>query len=110
MNSKDKLIQDLKNEPYVKRLNEIELIIDQNEEIKELLNKKKDISKKIVLARKLGLKNTVQSYQIEYNEIDEKIANYPLVEEYMDLLDMANNDLELMVNYIEEKINHKLKV
>ena len=35
-------------------------------------------------------------------------ANYPLVCEYMDLLDEAHNDLEIMISYLQNKINEKL--
>lgn len=105
MNSKEKLLSDLKNQETVKRIKEIETYIDSNADIKALLAEKKRVSKEIVLAKKLGLKNTVKTYENEYNTIDLKIKTYPLVEEYMDLLESTHNDLEIMINYLESNIN-----
>ena len=109
MKSKEKLIGDVKNQPVSIRIAQIEQTIDNSEKLKSLLEQKKLISKEIVLARKLGLENTVLDYQRQYREIDDEIKKYPLIEEYMDLLDIAHNDLELMVNYLEQKINQHIK-
>lgn len=45
MNNKEKLLTDIKNDESVKRCHELERMIDENKEIKSLLNKKKHISK-----------------------------------------------------------------
>ena len=55
MNNKEKLLTDIKNDESVKRCHELERMIDENKEIKSLLNKKKHISKEMVAARILVL-------------------------------------------------------
>lgn len=109
MKTKDKLIDDVKNLDYVKRIKEIESYIDNNAELKKMLNEKKKISKEIVMAKQLGLVNTLASYEAEYKALDSKIAEYPLIEEYMDLLEEGHNDLSIMIEYIENKINSKIE-
>ncbi len=108
MNSLDKLISDIKNDEKIKRLKELEEYIDSNKEIKNLLNQKKHISKEMVLARKLNLENTYNEYKKEYDMIDLKISQSIFVEEYMDLLNDAHNDLEIMTAYLEKNINKHL--
>ena len=108
VNSLDKLIADIKDDPKIKRLKELEEYIDKDKDITSLLNKKKHISKEMVLARKLNLLNTYDEYKKEYDQIDDKIGNSLFVEEYMDLLNDAHNDLEIMIDYLEKNINKNL--
>ena len=70
MNNKEKLLTDIKNDESVKRCHELERMIDENKEIKSLLNKKKHISKEMVAARHIGLTNTYNDYKRQYDEID----------------------------------------
>lgn len=108
MNSKEKLVSDISSDESVKRIKALEVIIDKDENIKKLLNEKKLVSKQMVAAKQLELFNTYNEYLKRYNEIDEEIANYPFVLEYMELLEEKHNDLEIMINYIEKKINDEL--
>ena len=108
VNSLDRLIADIKEEPKIKRLKELEEYIDKDKDITSLLNMKKHISKEMVLARKLNLLNTYDEYKKEYDQIDDKIGNSLFVEEYMDLLNDAHNDLEIMTAYLEKNINKHL--
>ena len=109
MNNKEKLLSDIKNDKSVKRCHELERMIDENKEIKSLLNKKKYISKEMLAARHIGLINTYNDYKRQYDEIDKEIAKYPLVNEYLELLDYLYNDLEIMTDYITSKINKELE-
>lgn len=109
MNNKEKLLTDIKNDDSVKRCHELERMIDENKEIKSLLNKKKHISKEMVAARHIGLTNTYNDYKRQYDEIDKEIAKYPFVNEYLELLDYLYNDLEIMTDYITSKINKELE-
>lgn len=108
MSNLDKLINDIKNDERIKRIKELEAFIDNNEDLKQLLERKKTISKEMVLCKHLGLDNAYLDYQKQYKEIDDMFANYPLVCEYMDLLQDAHNDLDIMVAYLQNKINAKL--
>lgn len=109
MNSRKQLLKDIKNQDYIKRLNRLETIIDEDKEIKELIEQKQHISKEIMAAKQLGLLNTIAFYEQEYKKVDEAISNKPLVSEYMDLLEMAHNDLEFIISTIEKEINNRLK-
>lgn len=75
MNNKEKLLSDIKNDESVKRCHELERMIDENKEIKSLLNKKKHISKEMVAARHIGLTNTYNDYKRQYDELIKKLLN-----------------------------------
>lgn len=109
MKSKEKLLKDLKDSLIVKRCHELEKMIDNNKDILELLQQKKHISKEMVAASHMGLTNTYCEYKKEYDLIDEKIGEYPLVCEYLEILDDLHNDLEIIIDYISSHINEKLE-
>lgn len=108
MKSKEKLLNDISSLDIVKRSKELEIFIDNNQRLNNLLNERKNISKQMVHARHLNLDNTYNEYKNKYEIISNEISNYPLVEEYLDILDTLHNDLKIMTTYIENKINSQL--
>lgn len=99
----------LKEDERVIKIKSLEKIIDSSPELYKLLERKKEVSKQMVMCRHIGLDNAYLEYKKEFEEIDVLIASYPNVEEYMDLLDEVYNDLQIMVSYIEDKINRKIE-
>ncbi len=108
MKSKEKLLNDLSSLDIVKRSKELETLIDDNQELNNLLNERKNIAKEMTLASHLNLNNTYNDYKKKYDLINDEISNFPLVGEYLDILDILHNDLEIMTGYIENKINSEL--
>ena len=108
MKTKQKVLDILNSDAKIKRIQELETFIDNSPVLKELLERKKEVSKQMVACKHIGLYNAYNEYKKEYDDIDIQIANYPNVEEYMELLDEAYNDYEIIVKYIENKVNDKL--
>lgn len=108
MKSKEKLLNDISSLDIVKRSKELETLIDDNQELNNLLNERKNIAKEMTLTLHLNLNNTYNDYKKKYDLINDEISNYPLVEEYLDILDILHNDLKIMTGYIENKINSEL--
>ena len=109
MNSLEKLFDILDKDPYLKRLHELEEVLDKNKDIKDLIASKQEVSKQLMNAKVLGLTNTVADYKKAYDEINQKLIDYPFVEEYLELLDYYNDLLKDMISYLEHRINRGLK-
>ena len=104
MNSLRELIQLLESDPEIIRFKELEKVIDQDENIKQeyhqLLNLQKDMVQK-------QFKKSPKYDQAKkiYDQAFNKILTYPIMEEYLDLLEQINSDLNLIQTIIEEEIN-----
>ena len=93
----------------VKRIQSLENIIDNNQELKDKLKSLKELQKKMVNAKEFNQFNQYKSYKEEYDVLYEEVLDFPFVEEYLDLLEEANNKLLDICFIIENKINKELK-
>lgn len=105
---KDKLISEINELPCIKRLHELESIIDKNTVISEKFNHMKDVQKKLVNSKHYGKENAYIEYSKELELIKEEISNIPFVEEYLDLLDEAYNMLINISKIMTEEINKNI--
>lgn len=101
--SRTKIIIDYFNSlPEVKRIHELEPFIDNNIEIRKLFSNIKILQKQMVNSKEY---NQINQYEIqlnEYNKLKEDLINYPFVEEYLDALDVAYNELSMFINGVED--------
>ncbi len=104
MNSKDKIIDYISNLPEIIRLHELESFFDKNEEIKNKLNELNTIKKKMVNSKEFNQINQYKIYKNDYDNLLNEINEYPFMEEYLELLEFANN----LLNEIKDKIEFKL--
>jgi len=104
MSSIDKIKQEILNHPKVIRYQKLENIINNNEEIKELLERSKAIQKEIVHAEALNKSNQLNVLEAKYDEIMKKLTNKPLLMEYLDLQKEINDFLQI----VKDKINDTL--
>lgn len=104
----DNLFRVLDKDPYLKRLWRLESAMDKNQDIVNLINKKKEISKNMINSKVIGLTNNYNELKNEYNKINEQIKDIPFLDEYLDLLDYYNEYLKTIVSYLEESINKEL--
>ena len=109
MNSFDKLIETLNNDPYIKRIKEIEEYIDNNDILKKLIKKRQEVARKLLNAKHNGDIKDYQSNQSEYDVLTQNILDFPFVEEYLDLLEDYNERLQEMVSYLGSNINKGLR-
>ncbi|MDE6047274.1 MAG: YlbF family regulator [Anaeroplasmataceae bacterium] len=96
-------------EAVVKRIHELENYIDTNIELKEKMQNLKLLQKQMVNAKEYGQSKQYALYNDEYQKLYQQILDYPFVEEYLDLLEEANQMLITVTNIIETKINLKLR-
>jgi len=104
VNSKDKIIDYISNLPEIIRLHELESFFDKNEEIKNKLNELNTIKKKMVNSKEFNQINQYKIYKNDYDNLLNEINEYPFMEEYLELLEFANN----LLNEIKDKIEFKL--
>lgn len=105
----NKLINAVEELEIIKRIKALEKIIDSNESLNNKIDLLKETQKKMVNAKEFNQYNQYLEYKKEYDDMYEEILDFPFVEEYLELLDEANN-LLLDVSYIiEKKINSQIK-
>lgn len=104
----NKIKEEFENLALVKRIKELEHFIDNNALLNDLLNQLKETQKKMVNAKEFNQPKQYAIYKEEYDSIYEEILDFPFVEEYLDLLDEANQKLLEISNIIEKTINDKL--
>ena len=103
------MIKEFLNTDLVKRIQSLEKIIDNNPTLNEKLNSLKDLQKKMVNAKEFNQINQYKAYKEEYDKLYAEILEFPFVEEYLELLEQANNILLDICYIIENKINKELK-
>lgn len=104
MNSVDKIIDYLNNLEEIKRLHELEHYVDNNQKIKSKLNELNDIKKKMVNSKEFNQINQYKIYKAEYDNLYKELCDLPFVEEYIELVEYANNLLSEIKDTIESKI------
>lgn len=95
--------------PLVQRIKQLEKILDANPDLNSLILKLKSIQKQMVNAKEFQQKKQYEVYKEEYDKLYEEILDFPFVEEYLDLLEEANDILLNLTNMIETKINKTLE-
>ncbi|MGL4949907.1 MAG: YlbF family regulator [Anaeroplasmataceae bacterium] len=88
----------------VAQLKKLEQIVDSNSNIEVEFNKLKDIQKRLVNAKHYK-NNNVNLTEKEYNAQKQYINDIPFVEEYLELLEEADNLINCIAKYIDSNIN-----
>ncbi|MDE5565745.1 MAG: YlbF family regulator [Anaeroplasmataceae bacterium] len=105
-------MNDLKNafqkNEVVKRLKELENLLDHNQELNQRIDALKEKQKQMVNAKFYNQKNQYEVYLKEYQNLYDDVLNFPFVEEYLDYLEEANSMLIQVSSIIEKKINDAL--
>ena len=97
------LIQMLKNDEQVLRFQELEMIIDHNVSIKQDFDKLLHLQK-IMVQKEFKKESSYLEAKQDYDRQFEVMMQYPIIEEYLDLLDIINSDLNMIKKMIEEEI------
>lgn len=105
MNNIDELKNYINNLEETKRYKELEKYIDNNEKIKLKFDELKEKQKQLVNAKEFNQLNQAKIYEDEYNKIKEELFNMPFVEEYIELVEIINEKLDLIANEIENKLD-----
>lgn len=94
--------------PEIKRLKELELVLNGNTQLNEKILALKNKQKQMVNAKEYHQLKQYNVYSSEYQQIYQEILDFPFVEEYLELLEFANEKMLNISNIIEQKINKKL--
>ncbi len=92
--------------PEVKRIQELEHYIDSNALIQATLHELKEKQKQLINAKEFRQINQYQVYTKEYDEIKKQLLDLPFVEEYLELLEIVDNELKTFSLELEYSINH----
>ena len=105
----NKLKEEFFNTESVKRIHSLDKIIDNNQELNQKLDSLKELQKKMVNSKEFNQINQYKVYKEEYDTLYNEVLEFPFVEEYLELLEEANNTLLDICYIIENKINKELK-
>lgn len=104
MNSVNDIVDYINNLAEIKRLHELEHYIDNNQTIKTKMEELNLIKKKMVNSKEFNQINQYKIYKEEYNILYNELCDLPFVEEYIELVEYANNLLISIKDSIESKI------
>ncbi len=108
MNNLDQIKADLINSisqlPNIKRLKELESIIDSNPNINTKFDDLKLIQQNLVNARYYKVQEKVVEYQSKLDNITKEINDIPFLDEYLELLEEAY----LMLNNVSKIISDEI--
>ena len=104
MNKLLELTELLVTDEHIIRFKQLEKIIDHNEILKADYNNLLDLQKLMVQNETKKSPNYNDS-KINYDAQKEKIMSNFILEEYLDLIELINNDLQMIKNIIEREIN-----
>lgn len=93
----------------VQRLQALEKVLDNNEQLQSLISKLKKKQKQMVNSKEFHQPKQYNTYKKEYEDLYSQIMDFPFVEEYIELLQKVNDDLSLVSQKIEDIINKKIK-
>lgn len=105
---KKDLIEAFTKEEEVKRIHELEKIIDNDEGLNKSFSEIKQIQRKMVLAKSKGDLSSYKEFKELYNSKLSSFKDLPSISEYFDLLEEVDLVLVNVSKTIEEEINKKL--
>ncbi len=104
MSNIDKLKDYFNNSEEVKRFKELEKYIENNENLKNKIDSYHLKQKQYVNAKEFNQENQAKIYEDELAKMKEEILDIPFVDEYLELVDIINQKLEL----ISDELTYKL--
>lgn len=108
MNNKTLIVEKLKNDKNIQRYRELELIINNNQSIKNKLDELKTLQKEIVHAESLNKTNSHKLLKDKYDNLYNEFIEQPLIGEYLELQTLLNDFLQAFTNIVEEGIKADL--
>lgn len=97
------LITEIKNDEQIQRFKELEKVIDHNESLREDFNTLLNYQK-VMVGKEYKKDSSVDEAREKYEKQLEVVLAYPVIEEYLELLDLINSDLRMIRSIIEQEI------
>jgi len=98
------LINAIKQDDNVIRFKELENLIDADENLKSEYIKLIDLQK-VMVQDDARSSNKLEQSKIQYNEQLDKVMNHLLMGEYLDTVEVVNNDLQMIKSIILNEIS-----
>ena len=105
MSNIDELKQYFNDLEETKRLKNLENYINNNEKIKKVFDSLLEKQKQLINAKEFNQIKQAEIYELEYNKIKEELLDMPFVEEYIELVEIINDKLDLLVSELENKLD-----
>lgn len=103
-----KLINLIKEEANLSRYQQLEMLINQDINLKTLISKLKVLQKERVNAKYLNKSNLIKALDSDYDNLINQIEQIPLLTEYLELQDFFNNLIQEVQKILETEINKKM--
>lgn len=100
----EELIQLITKDPNVIRFKELEKKIDEDNELMNSYKKLIDLQKVMVQQQAKG-SNRIEQSEKQYNDQLNIVLNHILMGEYLDVLEVVNNDLQMIKDIILNEIS-----
>ena len=108
-NTIDEIISNFSSLDEVKRIKELEPLIDNNEEVKQKLDELLSIQKELINSRYYKL-STREELENKYNQKKNEIIELPFLDEYLELLDFMDERLINFKSIVEKSINKDINL
>lgn len=103
MTAINRLIESLRDDPTVRRFQELERIIDQDVKLQRQYTELLD-AQKIMVQREVKKHPQYNEAKELYQLLKEQLLQHVLMSEYLDLLEQINDDLKWIQEIIESEI------
>ena len=104
MKTLNKLIQVIQSDTTIQRFQTLERIIDQDENLQQEYRDLLDLQK-IMVQRDIKKHPGYEQAKQDYETAKEHLLEHVLMSEYLDLLELINEDVNLIQALIEDEIN-----
>ena len=105
--SLEELFQSIESSPQYKEYQKMSAILDKDKEIKELLDKIKELEKQATYLEYIG-DESYQKVDKEILSLVDKLNSKPVYQEYLNKMEDFNNELatssKMIEKYVEEKV------
>lgn len=102
------LVQTIQEDPVIRRFQELERIVDQDENLRQQYKELLQVQKAMV-QREHTNHPAYGDTKEQYESLLANLVEHPLMSEYLDLLEQINEDLAMVQTIIEQEVNHNLK-
>ncbi len=105
MRNIDELKKYFADSEEVKRFKELEKYIEKNQDLKNKIDLYHSKQQQYVNAKEFNQEIQAKIYEDELAKLKEEILDIPFVDEYLELIDIINQKLELLTNELNYKLD-----
>lgn len=104
MSNKDKLIEAIKENPYVQEYNRLEKLLNENEYFKKELLELQKLQREIVNLKNINKRKALKIAEDKYWKKRNKLEENPIIKNYLNLQEEINNLLKMIKEILIEAL------